>query len=101
MSVLKESIAVFADIRAKPGCESELRDTFSAATERNRGNDAAILYRLHVDVADHAHLVFYEIWRDSAAIDAYQSSPSFKAMLDQAMPATESVNIYRLRAIAE
>jgi hypothetical protein len=32
MSVLKESIAVFADIRAKPGCESELRDTFSAAS---------------------------------------------------------------------
>jgi quinol monooxygenase YgiN len=101
LSIPVETIAIVADIHAHPGCESELRGIFSAAVDRNRGNDSAILYRLHVDVADHGHLVFYEIWCDAAAIDAYQSSQSFKTLLDEAMPVTASVNIYRLRAVAE
>ncbi len=50
MNVLKENIAVFADIHAKPGCESEMRVILSAAVARNRENEAALLYRLHVDV---------------------------------------------------
>ncbi len=56
---------------------------------------------LHVDMEDSSHLVFYEIWRDSAAIDAFQFSETFQNMVDEAMPATESVNIYRLRPITE
>ncbi len=101
MTIPDEKIAVVADIHAHPGYESELRDILSAAVDRNRGNDTAILYRLHVDIADPGHFVFYEIWRDAVAIDAYQSSQSFKTLLAQAMPVTASVNIYRLRAIAE
>ncbi len=101
MNVSEGNVAVFADIRAISGCEQLLLDIFSNAVAKNRGNDSALLYRLHVDVADHAHLVFYEIWSNSAAIDEYQASQSFKTMLDQAMPWTASVNIYRLRAITE
>ncbi len=97
----EENIVVFADVYAKPGREVDLRNILNTAVEKNHGNAAAILYRLHEDIANPGHLVFYEIWHDPAAIDVYQSSPSFTAMLEQAMPATASVNMFRMRLIAE
>jgi quinol monooxygenase YgiN len=93
MTTPQGTVAVVADVHTKPGCEYYLLDLLDDAVEENRRNEAAILYRLHVDFVDEAHLMFYEIWQDSAAIDAYQESQPFKASLDRAKPATTSVNI--------
>lgn len=53
-----------------------------AASQNEEGN---IAYNLHRSLSDPEELVFLEIWKDQAAIDAHNASPHFTTVLPKLM----------------
>lgn len=71
--------SVVAEIRAKPGKESELRAAtlpLVAAVRREPNN---LLYFLHEDREAPGHFIFYEIFASQADFEAHNATPHVKA----------------------
>jgi quinol monooxygenase YgiN len=71
--------AVVAEVRAKPGKETELRHAtlpLVAAVRREPNN---LLYFLHEDREAPGHFVFYEIFASQADFEAHNATPHVRA----------------------
>jgi quinol monooxygenase YgiN len=71
--------AVVAEVRAKPGKESALREAtlpLVAAVRREPNN---LLYFLHEDRESPGHFVFYEIFASEADFVAHNATPHVQA----------------------
>jgi quinol monooxygenase YgiN len=101
MSLSGENVVVIADIHAKPGQEGELLKTLETAAQEARAKDGCLLYRLHQDIAEPAHVVLYEVWRDKAAVDAHHASEQFNALIAASTPIAERASICRFRTVPE
>ncbi len=71
--------AVVAQVRAKPGKESELRAATLPLVTQVRNEPNNIVYVLHEDRAAPGHFVFYEIFATEADFKAHNATPHVQA----------------------
>ena len=71
--------AVVAEVRAKPGKETELRAATLPLVAKVRGEPNNLLYFLHEDREAPGHFVFYEIFVSKADFDAHNATPHVQA----------------------
>jgi quinol monooxygenase YgiN len=62
-------------IKAKAGKEAALRAALEALVGPSRAEDGCLLYDLHTDNQDPAHLFFYEAWATEADWHRHNDSP--------------------------
>lgn len=67
--------AVFAEVRARRGKESELRAATLPLVDAVRSEPGNLLYFLHEDRENPGHFVFYEIFATQADFEAHNATP--------------------------
>lgn len=67
--------AVTAEVRAKPGKESELRAVTLPLVDKVRNEPNNLLYFLHEDRERPGHFVFYEIFVSERDFEAHNATP--------------------------
>jgi quinol monooxygenase YgiN len=72
-------LTVVAEVRAKRGKESELREVLAGLVEPTRKEDGCVQYIFHVDNQDPGHFLFYETWKSMAHLEAHRASPHLRA----------------------
>jgi quinol monooxygenase YgiN len=70
-------ITLTAKLKAKPGKEDALRKALLALVEPSRAEAGCIEYILHAIKDDPAAFLFYEIWKDQAALDLHVKTETF------------------------
>jgi quinol monooxygenase YgiN len=72
-------LTVVAELNAKAGQEDELRALLLSVIDAVRAEEGCIQYDLHVSTTNPAGFVFYENWKDAAALKSHAASPHMKA----------------------
>jgi quinol monooxygenase YgiN len=73
-------VTVVAEMKAKPGKESELRAALMALVEPTRKEDGCVQYDLHVHSIDPGRFVFYENWASEETLARHAASEHLKAL---------------------
>ena len=81
---LPKYLTVVAEISAKPGREDELKRLLFSVIEPTRGEAECIQYDLHVSTDNPANFVFYEHWKDSAALQKHLASDHMREFFAKA-----------------
>lgn len=68
-------LRLIADVTAKPGKEAALRMALTALIAPSRAEDGCFQYDLHEDRERPGHFIFFERWRDAAALAAHAQAP--------------------------
>ena len=71
--------AVVAEVRARPGKESELRQVTLPLVAKVRAEPNNLLYFLQEDREAPGHFVFYEIFASKADFEAHNATPHVQA----------------------
>lgn len=71
--------AVVAEVRAKPGKESDLREATLPLVAEVRREPNNLLYFLHEDRETPGHFIFYEIFSSEADFEAHNATPHVQA----------------------
>jgi quinol monooxygenase YgiN len=74
-------IIVTGSVTAKPGSFEALLEASLAHVHRSRTEDGCISHAVRVDTEDPMKLVFFEEWRDIAALQAHFVTPGIKDLL--------------------
>lgn len=74
-------IIVTGSVTAKPGRLESLLAASLAHVHRSRGEDGCISHAVRIDGEDPLKLVFFEEWRDMAALRAHFVTPGIKDLL--------------------
>jgi quinol monooxygenase YgiN len=74
-------LTIFAEIRARPGKEEEVRKVLKGLVEPTRKEEGCVAYLLHVNNDEQGHFVFYEIWKSKAHLEAHLATPHMQAFL--------------------
>jgi len=75
----ERAYAVVAEVRARPGKESELREATLTLVAKVRAEPNNLLYFLQEDREAPGHFVFYEIFASKADFDAHNATPHVQA----------------------
>lgn len=73
------AFAVVAEIRAKPGKESALRQATLSLVAAVRAEPNNLLYFLHEDRESPGHFIFYEVFAAKADFEAHNATPHVQA----------------------
>lgn len=71
--------AVVAEVRARPGKETELREATLPLVAKVRAEPNNLLYFLHEDREAPGHFIFYEIFASQADFEAHNATPHVQA----------------------
>lgn len=71
-------IVLNVHIEAVEGRETELAEQLSALLEPTRKEPGCLVYKLHRDPENPRKLMFYESFKDQAALDEHLNAPYFK-----------------------
>lgn len=74
-------IVLIALFKAKPGQEKELEQTLKAMIPEVQNEEGTTMYILNRAAADSGQFVFYEMYKDKAALEFHNSTPYFQALL--------------------
>ena len=74
-------ITLTAKITAKPGKEDDLCTALMALVESSRTEPGCIEYCLHAIKDDPSAFLFYESWKDQAALDTHGKADAFTKFL--------------------
>ncbi len=74
-------IIVTGSVTAKEGQVELLRDACLAHVHRSRAEDGCISHAVHVDTENPLRLVFFEEWRDMAALEAHFVTPGIADLM--------------------
>ncbi|MBS0478564.1 MAG: antibiotic biosynthesis monooxygenase [Proteobacteria bacterium] len=74
-------IIVTGSVTAKPGSFEALLEASVAHVRRSRTEDGCISHAVRIDSEDPMKLVFYEEWRDIAALQAHFATPGIAELL--------------------
>ena len=77
--VTQNSFSVVAEVRAKPGKESELRAATLPLINLVRSDPKTIAYFLQEDRETNGHFIFYEIFANESDFDAHNAKPYVQA----------------------
>ena len=69
------AIVVVARIKAKPGCEKQLEESFRSMIAKVREEPGCEQYILHRQIKDPTVFLFYEIYKDKEALDFHGKTP--------------------------
>ncbi|ASK27882.1 antibiotic biosynthesis monooxygenase [Neisseria chenwenguii] len=95
------SIKITAVITVKPECRQELQEVFQALIPASRREAGNIRYDLHQDLQNENRFVFFENWRDQAAVDEHNASAHFQAFVDAIEGKTDVLDIIVMRDVSE
>lgn len=68
------SISIIAKIKAKAGSEAQVETAFKEMVEKVRSEPGCIAYVLHKSPTDPTQFVFYESYKDQAAVEAHRGT---------------------------
>lgn len=74
-------IIVTGSVTAKPDSFEPLRAACLAHVRRSRTEDGCISHAVHVDTENPLRLVFFEEWRDMAALKAHFVTPGIAELM--------------------
>jgi len=69
------AIALVAKIKAKAGSEAQVEAAFKEMVEKVRSEPGCLAYVLHKSTTDPTQFVFYESYKDQAAVEAHRGTP--------------------------
>ena len=78
---MSDAMVLNVHIQAVPGMGAELLKHLSALLEPSRKEPGCLSYLLHSDPEDQDKLMFYEAFRDQAALDLHLAEPHFQAFV--------------------
>jgi len=82
-------IVLKVDMLVKPGTEQQCREYIRHLHEHSRKEPGCVQYAGHQSIEDPRRFMFYEVYKDQAALEAHRNSPHFKQYvhggLDQIM----------------
>jgi quinol monooxygenase YgiN len=70
-----------ATLKAKPGLEAELEATLKSFVAKVPGEEGTVVYTLHRAQNDSGQFMFYEMYKDKAAMEVHASTPDFKEIM--------------------
>jgi quinol monooxygenase YgiN len=76
-----ESLTVTAQVKAKPGKESQVRQELLSLVDPSRTDDGCLNYDLHQALDNPAHFLFHENWTSEAHLERHLQKPELKAVL--------------------
>ena len=80
-------LAVTAMWEARQGEADAVADVLARFAPKARQEQGVMLFLVHRAVENPAQFLFYELFEDSAAFEAHQQTPHFKALIvGQAIP---------------
>jgi quinol monooxygenase YgiN len=78
-----KTVTVIAQIKAKPGKESEVRRELLALVAPSRRDAGCVNYDLHQALDNPALFMFHENWLSEAHLEAHLQKPDLKAALER------------------
>ena len=72
--MIHKQLVVIAKMRARVGCEQKAKEELLKLVAPTVKEDGCFKYELHFSLQDPALFMFYEIWRDQAALSAHSES---------------------------
>ena len=78
--------SLVARFKATAGHEEALKAALLPCVAPTRAEAGCHTYVLHQAAEDPALFIFYEVWRDQAALDAHMESAHFKRLVEAATP---------------
>jgi quinol monooxygenase YgiN len=76
-----ESLTVVAQIKAKPGKESQVRQELLSLVAPSRKDAGCLNYDLHQALDNPTLFLFHENWTSKAHLDAHLQKPELQAVL--------------------
>jgi quinol monooxygenase YgiN len=76
-----KSLTVVAQVKAKPGKESEVRRELLSLVAPSRRDPGCLKYDLHQAVDNPAQFLFHENWTSKAHLDQHLQKPDLQATL--------------------
>lgn len=83
MAANSEAIGLLAICKSKPERLEETRKAFEAAVIWSREEEGCLEYIVHIDRDKPTEFVFYEVWKDQAALDAHNGRIEFKELIEK------------------
>ncbi len=81
-----KSLTVVAQIKAKPGKESQVRQELLSLVAPSRKDAGCLNYDLHQAVDNPTLFLFHENWTSKAHLDAHLQKPDLQAVLGRVGP---------------
>ncbi|GAA4605301.1 quinol monooxygenase YgiN [Actinoplanes octamycinicus] len=78
---MSQHLTVIAQLRAKPGQETALREALTALVPPTLAEPGCITYDLHRAVDDHGSFHFYEVWSSPEEHAANLKTPHLRSFL--------------------
>lgn len=79
-------IVVIATFKAIAGQEKELEEALISMVPKVQEEEGTMMYTIHKTKADPGLFLFYEMYKDKAALELHSSTPYFKAFAGQIGP---------------
>src|ERR1017187_538328 len=76
-----KSLTVLAQIKAKPGKESQIRQELLSLVSPSRKDAGCLNYDLHQALDNPALFLFHENWTSKALLDQHLQKPDLQAVL--------------------
>jgi len=92
-------IVLRVDMLVKPGNEEKCKEYIRLLQEHSRKEPGCLLYVGHQSTSDPRRFLFYEQYKDQAALDAHRNAPYFKQYVNGGLdPIMEQRNreLYKL-----
>jgi len=71
-------IVLKVDMLVKPGMEEKCRELIKTMQEHSRKEPGCLMYVGHQSTEDPRKFMFYEQYKDAAALEAHRNAPYFK-----------------------
>ncbi|WP_338779446.1 putative quinol monooxygenase [Metabacillus sp. FJAT-52054] len=92
-------ITINAIMKAKSGKEEQLFGEMKKALAPSRAEEGCISYDLHRSKEDPGVFVFYENWKDQAAVDAHMQSAHYQAYREAIADLIETRDVHFLEKV--
>ena len=78
-------IVLKVDMLVKPGTEEKCKEYIRIMQEHSRKEPGCVLYIGHQSIEDPRRFLFYEQYKDKAALDAHRNAPYFKQYVHEGL----------------
>ncbi len=79
----EKQITLIAKVKAKDGCQEQLKQLTMAMLEPTRAENGCIKYDLHIHSEDKGSFMFYETWASKEALDEHIATPHLQNFLEK------------------
>ncbi len=94
-------IVLKVDMQVKPGAEEKCKEYIRILQDHSRQEPGCLMYVGHQSTENPRKFLFYEQYRDQAALDAHRASPYFKQYVIGALDAIMEQRTRELYVLVE